>query len=177
MTSPTRSRWTVFGLLTPLLTGFDLWSKEAAVDALGTASSLPVSAPWLTFVHAENPGAAFSSPIPLPLIVVAGIVGLGLVAHWIWTRPDKGHLAAGLGALVAGGALGNLIDRIGDGTVTDFIRISAADSAWAPWLVQTFGTHTWPIFNLADIWLLVGVAGIVGLQMWEDRSAGQLQPQ
>ena len=46
--------------------------------------------------------------------------------------------------LVAGGALGNLIDRMHQGAVTDFVR----------WHVHT---HMWPIFNVADAALLVGV--------------------
>ena len=47
-------------------------------------------------------------------------------------------------AMIAGGALGNLVDRIRDGVVTDFIR-------WR-WY-----EHKWPIFNVADAALLVGV--------------------
>jgi signal peptidase II len=48
-------------------------------------------------------------------------------------------------ALIAGGALGNLVDRIRDGAVTDFVR----------WRIHE---HRWPIFNVADAALLVGVA-------------------
>jgi len=166
-----RSRWLVFGCLTPLLTGFDLWSKKAAVDALGSQPSLPIHSSWLSFVHAENPGAAFSSPVPIPVIVVAAAIGVGMLVHWLWKLEGKGRLAAVAAALVAGGAFGNLIDRIGDGTVTDFIRVSAADSALAPWLVQTFGTPTWPIFNLADIWLVVGIVMVMVLQREPSASA------
>lgn len=166
-----RSRWVAFAALTPLLVGFDLWSKRAAVDALAAASELPVQAPWLSFVHAENPGAMFSSPVPLPVIVVAGVVGIGGVLSWLRgarTAPRRTTVAA---ALVTGGALGNLLDRVGDGTVTDFIRVSVHDTGWGPWCVQTFGTATWPIFNLADVWLVVGVAGLVALQLREGTSA------
>lgn len=46
--------------------------------------------------------------------------------------------------MIAGGALGNLIDRVRHGAVTDFIRWRAGD-------------HRWPIFNVADALLLVGV--------------------
>jgi signal peptidase II len=48
-------------------------------------------------------------------------------------------------ALIAGGALGNLIDRIAAGDVTDFVR-------WH------WHEHMWPIFNVADAALLIGVA-------------------
>jgi signal peptidase II len=47
--------------------------------------------------------------------------------------------------MVAGGALGNLVDRLHDGAVTDFVR----------WRIND---HRWPIFNVADAALLIGVA-------------------
>jgi signal peptidase II len=50
--------------------------------------------------------------------------------------------------LIAGGALGNLIDRVRDGAVTDFVR----------WRIHD---HRWPIFNLADAALVAGVALIL----------------
>jgi signal peptidase II len=48
-------------------------------------------------------------------------------------------------ALVAGGAVGNVIDRVLAGKVTDFV-------------VWKWGTHEWPAFNIADVALVVGVA-------------------
>ena len=165
-----RSRWLAFGLLTPLLTGFDLWSKKAAVSALASQPVLSIHDPWLSFVHAENPGAAFSSPMPLPLIAVAGAVGLVMVVQWLRSVQVHTRWAVLCAALVTGGALGNLLDRIGDGTVTDFIRISAADTAWGPWLTSQVGTDTWPIFNLADVWLIVGVVGIMVLHREPDEA-------
>ena len=60
------------------------------------------------------------------------------------TRPAQ-RLRRAAYAVIAGGALGNLIDRIRDGAVTDFVR----------WRVHD---HMWPIFNVADAALLAGVA-------------------
>ena len=151
-----------FGLLTPMLFGFDFASKEAARTHLSDGQVHEVWGSWLGFVLAENPGAMFSAPIPLPVIAIAGVLGVGLVAYMLKDMPSQRRLPAAAAALVVCGALGNLLDRIGDGTVTDFIRISAADSPLAPWLHTQLGTATWPIFNLADVWLLVGV----GMMMW-----------
>jgi signal peptidase II len=98
---------------------------------------------------AFNPGIAFSSlvggrgmQILLSLIAAAALVGIGIAASR--TKPEQ-RLRRVAYALIAGGALGNLIDRIRDGAVTDFVR----------WRIHE---HRWPIFNVADAALLVGVA-------------------
>jgi signal peptidase II len=101
---------------------------------------------------AMNPGAAFSSfiggqgsRILLSLVAMIALVAIG-VSAWR-SKPDEGWKRAGL-ALIAGGALGNLIDRVRDGAVTDFVR----------WRVHD---HRWPIFNLADAALFVGVGFLI----------------
>lgn len=101
---------------------------------------------------AYNPGVAFSvfassaghtgMRAILAAIAVIALIGISLLARR--AAPDqRGRRAAY--ALIAGGALGNLIDRVRDGAVTDFVR----------WRIHD---HRWPIFNLADAALLVGVA-------------------
>jgi signal peptidase II len=96
---------------------------------------------------AMNPGAAFSSFIGagvarviLTLVAMIAVVWL-CVAAWR-TEPEQRWRRVSL-ALVAGGALGNLVDRLHYGAVTDFVR----------WRI---GEHRWPIFNVADAALLVG---------------------
>ncbi|HEY0484540.1 MAG TPA: signal peptidase II [Kofleriaceae bacterium] len=101
---------------------------------------------------AYNPGAAFSSfasfaghagiKILLSLIAALALIGISVLA--LRTAADERVKRAAY-ALVAGGALGNLVDRLHDGAVTDFVRWRLHD-------------HRWPIFNLADAALLVGVA-------------------
>ncbi|HEY1812024.1 MAG TPA: signal peptidase II [Kofleriaceae bacterium] len=97
---------------------------------------------------AENRGAAFSTfatqtagQIGLALLAAGALVWIGIAAAR--SRPEQRAKRLGL-ALVAGGALGNLVDRIRDGAVTDFVR----------WHLHA---HMWPIFNVADAALLIGV--------------------
>jgi signal peptidase II len=97
---------------------------------------------------AMNTGVAFStlehvggSQIVLALIAAIALIVLGIAAAR--TRPEQRLRLAAL-ALIGGGTLGNLVDRIRDGAVTDFIRWHA-------------GSHAWPIFNVADAALFVGV--------------------
>ena len=68
-------------------------------------------------------------------------IGVAACAH----APRGAAASASAFALIAGGALGNLIDRVRDGAVTDFVR----------WHVHE---HMWPIFNVADAALLVGAS-------------------
>jgi signal peptidase II len=126
-------------------TGFDQASKEWARDSLTVGQPKPVIDGMWDWELAYNTGAAFSSfegaQILLSLIACLALVALGVMAHR--TRPEQ-HLKRIALAVIAGGAVGNLIDRIRDGAVTDFVR-------WR------YGEHAWPIFNVADVALVIGV--------------------
>ena len=116
-----------------------------------TFDSISVIPGWLRIVHAENPGAAFGvlaegNPI-VRNIVLIGISGAVLVFVFsaLWSRNGAFRSPStryGL-ALILGGALGNLSDRIIRGTVTDFIEVY-------------HGTWTFPAFNVADSAITVG---------------------
>ena len=96
-----------------------------------------------------NPGSAFGlfSGTGSFGRVMLSIVGIAAVAGMIWmlrkSRNDQRILHWAL-ALVAGGAVGNLIDRIYFGVVTDFV-------------LWRYKTKEWPVFNIADVVLVVGV--------------------
>ena len=85
------------------------------------------------------------------------IVGLAAVIGMLWmmrkSRPDQKALHWAL-ALVAGGAIGNLIDRIYYGVVTDFV-------------LWKYKSHEWPVFNVADVALVAGV-GLMFIDMWRE---------
>ena len=76
-------------------------------------------------------------------------INLPVIMVWIWRIRNDAHtlLSAGL-ALVLGGAIGNLIDRIVLGEVTDFIQV------W-------FGNWAFPSFNVADAGISVGAAFLI----------------
>jgi signal peptidase II len=95
-----------------------------------------------------NPGSAFglfSSQTGARIFL--SIVGLAAVAGMLWmlrkARPDQRILHWAL-ALVAGGAVGNLVDRIYYGVVTDFV-------------LWHYHEKEWPVFNVADVVLVIGV--------------------
>lgn len=116
--------------------------------------------PFLNLAPVYNTGIAFGllgsggDIATLALTALAVAVGLGLpYAARDWPQPGR------IGALLmAGGALGNAIDRIRLGKVIDFIDMHIA------------GWH-WPAFNLADSMIVLGVAALVW-QSWRDRNSG-----
>jgi signal peptidase II len=138
--------------LTLIVIVLDQWTKFAIMANFEEFERLTLL-PMLEFMRLHNEGAAFSF-----LADASGwqrwlFTGIGLavsVALFIWLRllPAKGQgiLAAGL-ALVMGGALGNVIDRVLWGHVVDFIRVHYQD-----WY--------FPAFNVADSAITIG-AGLL----------------
>lgn len=93
----------------------------------------------------KNTGVAFSIPIPYTILIPATIglliYGLYLAQEYLDLKKLSTNLLVGM---VVGGAAGNLLDRIARGFVTDYIAI------WK-----------WPVFNLADIFITIGMFSIV----------------
>jgi signal peptidase II len=97
--------------------------------------------PFLAFENVRNKGVAFGlgGDIPAALIGVTIVLLVGLLA-FLAVRGGSGWLVWLPAALLLGGALGNLADRVRDGAVIDFIDLPL-----------------WPTFNLADVAITVGV--------------------
>src|SRR5439155_15593889 len=96
--------------------------------------------------YSENPGSAFGLFRDFEyarfLLLGIGVVALVVIFSFLRrVKPERVRVAAELG-LLAGGAVGNIIDRVLYRRVTDFIL----------WKVQT---HEWPVFNVADAALVV----------------------
>lgn len=110
--------------------------------------------PVLDLVHIKNRGAAFgifhdASPwFRLIFFGVVTIVCVYLLVYWLGTTPKEDRWQRFALALILGGALGNLKDRVFFGQVTDFVRVYYQD--WS-----------WPAFNVADSAISVGVVIII----------------
>jgi signal peptidase II len=107
---------------------------------------------FFNMVLVYNKGAAFSflsdaGGWQTPALVVFAMVAIGVVGTFIVRSPGRHMLCTGL-ALILGGALGNLIDRVRYGQVVDFLDFHAA------------GWH-WPAFNVADSAITVGAALLI----------------
>lgn len=148
------SRAFMWYLLSLVVIVIDQWTKWLAETNLTFLEPVPVIEPFLNWTLAYNYGAAFS------FLADAGgwqkwffsglalVMSLFLIAYLIKAPRKATLLSFGL-ALVLGGAVGNLIDRLLHGHVIDFIHVHYAD-VW----------H-YPIFNIADMAIMLGVAMIV----------------
>jgi signal peptidase II len=128
----------------------DLVLKAVAVATLQMGTSLEV-VPGFNFTLGYNPGIAFGMfPAQSNFSkLLLTFVQVGLVAILGLCLVKSGDSLSRLGfALMVSGATANIIDRIMDGVVTDFI-----DLHWQGW-------H-WPAFNLADAMICVGVAALL----------------
>ena len=136
----------------------DLWSKAWAWENLRNAPGKTVIENWFYFEFGFNTGAAFSflRDASYARMVFIGVTILALIymARLAWTMPTKHRTAFMAVALVAGGALGNLHDRVvrqmeirGDlhYGVVDFIKVFYWEG------------KVWPTFNIADVALVIGV--------------------
>ena len=124
-------------------------------------SSRPVIPGLLDVVHVINKGAAFGFlnradvDWQRPFFLAVTLLALGFVGYLVHTASERNPLlVTGLG-LVAGGAVGNFIDRVRLGVVVDFIDIYV-------------GPHHWPAFNVADIAINLGALAIL-VSMYKTR--------
>lgn len=148
------TKFVLFGLGAVLTIVLDQWTKVLVrhhLRPLGYAGRKVIDH-YFTLRFSENKGVAFGMLQTLPggriILTVIALAALGLVLHYL-SRTDPTHkrLHLSLG-LVAGGAIGNLIDRIALGGVTDFLVF---DLGFWP-------LNPWPAFNVADAALVIGVA-------------------
>jgi signal peptidase II len=126
-----------------LVVVLDQVTKQAVTSglALGSATKL---IPGLQLVHVDNTGVAFSLFAGGgTLVLVITLVALAALTAYFAMRPGRRLLWLPTGLLL-GGAIGNMIDRVRVGAVTDFIKLP----------------H-WPAFNVADIAITVGVVTLV----------------
>lgn len=144
--------FSVLGALTILL---DQWSKIWArtnLQPLRFGEKKTVIEGYFDMRYSENPGVAFGMFQNLQggrvILTLVALFALVMVVLYLRKTEDKHtRLHAALG-LIGGGAIGNLIDRIAFGKVTDFI-------------VWRYQQHEWPAFNIADAALVVGVCLMV----------------
>jgi len=137
----------------------DQATKAYVRASMTLGRSIPVIPDVFSITHIQNKGAAFGLfPGQLGFFIIVAILVLGGIV-WVWWRyhPHRWYTVLALG-MVAAGALGNLIDRAGAGHVTDFLEI-----------------HGWPVFNVADMALDVGVAILMVWLLFSKEAAAVLE--
>jgi len=132
----------------------DQLTKALVRSQIALHDSVTVLPGFLNVVHWRNTGIAFGlfqgRGGLLTALGIAALVGIPILFWWEWRRdPHLARTAWGLG-LILGGALGNLIDRLRLGSVTDFLDFY-------------LGEWHWHAFNLADSCICVGTALVLYL--------------
>lgn len=140
----TRRPGAVFLLASGLVLALDQVSKLLVRGAMHPSQSIPVIEGFFHLTYVRNTGASFGlMPGQRSLFIFTSIAMLSAIAIYWWRVRPRGLLIVTSLALVTGGAVGNLIDRVVAGRVTDM-----------------FDFLIWPVFNIADIGIVVGAAGL-----------------
>jgi signal peptidase II len=144
--APSTRRLTAFGralALTALVVVVDRITKHLVVSGIAVGDEHKFL-PGVTLVHVRNNGVAFGFfSGGGALVLVLTLVALGSLLVYFVLRPNRRGLWVPTGLLV-GGALGNLIDRLVNGPVTDFIKLPL-----------------WPAFNVSDMAITFGVLALL----------------
>lgn len=143
--APGRAQWIALAAVVAAAIVADQLTKHVVGRTLDVGDSVEVLGPF-SIHHVENSGIAFGLFASRTTIVIAVTAAAVALMVWFFARSGRRHplLPVALG-FVLGGSIANLVDRIRLGHVTDFLDMTA-----------------WPAFNLADTFIVVGVALIFG---------------
>jgi signal peptidase II len=131
------------GVVAAVVIGLDQLTKHTIASGINPGETKKFL-PDIDFVHVRNTGVAFSIfSGGGTLVLVFTLAALALLVGYFARHPDRHMLWLPTGMLV-GGAIGNLIDRVANGAVIDFIKLP----------------H-WPAFNVADMSITFGVLALL----------------
>lgn len=144
--------WAVFAGIAGLVIVADQVTKRLVDRSLLLDQSWPAESWPVHLTHAANSGAAFSIlQDQTPFLIVTSFIGLAAILLFFFYPPVEHPLLRVALGLQLGGAIGNLIDRLAYGSVTDFIAFP----------------H-YPAFNVADSSIVIGVAILVWFLVFKD---------
>jgi signal peptidase II len=152
-------------LIALVVLALDRLTKWTIARRLSLHDGIQVIPGFFRIIHAENPGAAFGifadspSQWKVALLILFSVIALLIVSALLW-KSSHTLTTTGVGlALILGGAVGNLWDRLVSGHVVDF-------------LLFYVGRYQWPAFNVADSAIVVG-AGLLVFEILFTKSPSQ----
>ena len=130
----------------------DQWSKTWVRQTIPDYTAMipiPALGEYFVFEHVHNYGAAFGILQGQGnfFVIVAAVVVVGVLAYVRYLPTEDWFVRVLLGMML-GGAVGNVIDRINQGYVTDFVKMGIP------------GVYYWPNYNIADSAIVLGVIGL-----------------
>jgi signal peptidase II len=154
MNRPGMSLWLSSAATVAVVTALDQWTKAWALAELRGKAPRTVVPGFFDLTFNRNTGGVFGvlagapSPGRRLFFAAATVAALALIVALLWRFGRESRLLRAALPLVAGGAVGNLVDRVRFGSVVDFI-----DWYWRD--------YHWPTFNIADSAITVGAALIL----------------
>ncbi len=140
-------RWWLYLVFAAVVVVLDQLSKVWVLESIPFHARWPVVAGFFDLTHVYNPGAAFSFLADAggwqKYLFTGFAVLVTLYLSWNIKQNQLGKLGNWAAAMIIGGALGNVIDRLIHGHVVDFLLVY-----WQ--------NHYWPAFNVADSFICVG---------------------
>lgn len=142
----------------------DRWSKWLVAQRIALFDNIPVIPGFFKITHLRNKGAAFSLFADAPeswrlaTLVIFSLIALAIVLVLLVKSSTRLSLQGAALALILGGAIGNLWDRVLHGWVTDFILVY-----YRQW--------EWPAFNVADSAICVGAVLLIGEMLFRHEPA------
>lgn len=147
--APTRHRLAVFLGVGVAVLAVDQLTKALALAYLPFREPVSLFGTPLRLSLVHNTGSAFGLVQAGWVLVLVGVVCCVIIPAAVLLRPSPRQFQATLLAVIWGGSLGNLVDRLRTGGVTDFVDL-----------------RVWPVFNMADIAVTMGcLALVIGLVM------------
>ena len=144
------------------IVALDQYTKHLITDRMRLFEVITVIPGFFNITYVRNKGAAFSlfagAPDTFRVVFFISTTVLALVVIALVIRKTEQRLLIAAFSLVAGGACGNLIDRVRSGEVVDFIQ----------WYVKSW---YWPSFNVADSAISIGVALLAFDMLFTKKSA------
>jgi signal peptidase II len=154
MTAKLRVALAAFGISLPL----DQLTKYLVNERMSYSDRIEVIEGFFYLTHVRNPGAAFGlfadaePTLRIGFFLVVSVIAIGIILSFLRQLAPGDRLSAMALGLILGGAVGNLVDRIRFQEVVDFLHF------------RLWGGYTWPDFNLADTFIVIGV-GILVLEL------------
>ncbi|MBT8339200.1 MAG: signal peptidase II [Desulfatitalea sp.] len=143
-------KYTFFLTVSGIIAALDQATKALVMQHIPQFGSLTVIPDFFSITHVYNPGGAFGfmarndSPLRHWLFLAAALFALCMIFYFYHRTPSANPFFGLALAMIFGGAVGNLIDRMRFGEVVDFLDVY-------------LGTFHWPTFNVADSAVTVGV--------------------
>ena len=144
----------------------DVTTKLAIQRTFRIAEQVELLGDYVRLTYIYNPGAAFGLHLgehSRIIFLLLSLVALAALLAMYWVTPARDRIRLAAIALVCGGAIGNLIDRVRSPRgVVDFMDVG-------------FGTARWPVFNVADVAVTIG-AIVLALSLWREDHAARAGP-